>query len=135
MIVVDGHEGIYDTSNFERFQTIWDSAVAIIRKHLILGGAEYSNISAYMSQSINLGPHNSFFSVLFFHSVFFGGIYLYLFSKFIDAIWSKDMLPFIIPYLLTACILHNMFIGIWFLGYVVVLLVPHRKVARLCKKD
>lgn len=131
MEVVEGHTGLYDTSNFERFQSIWYSVLVIIKEKLLIHGIDlnnlYSNLTATYDWQMDLGPHNSYFSILLYHSILFGGTYLFMFSKIIDRSYSMDMIPYIIPYLLCACILHDMFIGLRFMMFTIVLLVPFRR--------
>lgn len=128
--IVDGHEGLYDTSNFERFQTVLYAIFVIVKKGLILHGldtnVEYSTLVEFEDWMINLGPHNSFISILLFYSVFFGGMYLFMFSKMIDTVNSEELVQFILPYLLCGCVLHDMFIGIRALMFLIVLFVPFR---------
>lgn len=135
--VVDGHEGLYDTSNFERFQTVLYAIFVIVKKGLILHGldtnVEYSTLVEFEDWMINLGPHNSFISILLFYSVFFGGMYLFMFSKMIDAVNSEELVQFILPYLLCGCVLHDMFIGIRALMFLIVLFVPFRTEQRRIK--
>lgn len=134
--VVEGHEGLYDTSNFERFQTILYAVRVIVKKRLYFNGLDSTAI--YRERLIGsiwkgfdfAGPHNSYVSLLLFYSVSFGGIYLFGLSKIIDQVFSSKMLPYILPYLVCGCILHDMLIGVRAVMFVTVLILPYREKKR-----
>lgn len=128
--IVEGHQGLYDTSNYERFQTILYAIMVIVKKGLVLHGVdtsvEYCTLVNFKDWVVNLGPHNSFVSIFLFYSIFFGGMYLIILSKIIDNIYSEGTMMLIIPYLLCGCILHDMFIGIRILMFLTILFVPSK---------
>ena len=134
--VAEGHTALYDDSNFGRFQTILYSASVILHDRLFLNGLDlskkYGLIVPDVPWAIDLIPHNSYYSLLLHHSVLFGGYYLFALSRCIDRFFSKKMIPYIIPYLLAGCILHDMFIGGRMIMYLIVLIVPFKNQSRVC---
>jgi len=140
MEVVDGHQGMYDSSNTERFVTILQAVEIIWKEHLFITGVDLVHMYQPLLQKYGelnmLGPHNSYLSVLLYYSITFGGGYLYFFAKVIDSVKTKEMVPYIYPYLLCGCILHDNFIGLRFLLFALVLLVPfkeHKKMRHVKK--
>lgn len=128
MTVVDGHQGLYDTSNFERFETILYSGMVILQQGLFTRGvdvlADYSTLATGAIAGVTLGPHNTYFSIFLFYSVLFGGVFLYGLSRLIDRMFNENMVPFVIPYLVTGCILHDMLSGVRLIMFIIVLTVP-----------
>ena len=128
--VVEGHEGLYDTSNLERFQTIIYAGKVIIKQNLILGGVDrgciYSKIIKNLPYIVTNGPHNSYIAIILYYSVCFGGIYLFFISKVIDKYMSANLIPLVITYLLTACILHGMFEGPRGILFIAMLIIPFK---------
>lgn len=75
-------------------------------------------------------PHNSYYSLFLNHSIFLGGCYLFSLSKVIDKVFSRELVPYIIPYLLAGWVLHDMFIGGRLILYLIVLTVPFRETSK-----
>lgn len=108
--IVAGHEGLYDTSNFERFQSILYATEVIVKQKLIFRGLDSTvmygvRLTGYIWRNFNfLGPHNSYLSLVLVYSLAFGGSYMFGISKIIDQIFSPKMIPYIVPYLVSSAL-------------------------------
>lgn len=134
--IAEGHTGLYDTSNYERFRTILYALKVIWDKKLIVSGvsvmANYNTMTSFPSlpnfpELASAGPHNTYVAILLNFSIMFGGIYLYWVSKIIDKVMSIEMIPYVIPYLLCGCILHDMLSGPRMLLYLAILILPFKR--------
>ena len=127
--VVNERGFLWDLSNLDRFKSIWYAFQIIKEKRLFFGGIDttipYETLLlAEGFEGMNIGPHNSYFSLLLKYSLFFGGLYLYWISKYIDNAFSAKTVPYIFPYLICGCILHDMFLERRIMLFLLILLIP-----------
>lgn len=130
--VVNERGFLWDLSNLDRFKSIWYAFEIIMKKHLFFGGIDttipYETLLiAEGLEGMTIGPHNSYFSLLLKYSIFFGGLYLYWISKYIDNVFSAKTVPYIFPYLICGCILHDMFLERRIMLFLLILLIPFRE--------
>lgn len=133
--IVEGHTGMYDDSNFVRFQTFIYGARVNIKERLIVGGLDTTlNYSTIINDpslaNIALGPHNTYLKMIQNYGLCFAGCYFFFMSKLTDKYFSKRNVAIVIPYFLAACILHDMFTGARGMLYIAMLIIPFREDGR-----
>mgnify|MGYP001741038415 CR=1 FL=1 len=120
----DGHGGLfslYDLSNVLRSRAQLYGLFALFKTKSLVKGIfdqSYFNILNLGTEVIH-HPHNSYLQLMVFYSVFFGVITLIFISKIMDNYMHGINVAIIIPYLIIACIYHDMFISHAFLLFVI----------------
>ena len=128
--VKTSHTSLFDTSNMERFRTIIYSLIVIIKQHLLFKGMTIVSYTDYgllydNGWEIINGPHNSYLDVALNYSVFLALIYFYTISKVFDRLVVDEKCEkLIVSYLLTACILHELFESYHLLLLLTVIVLP-----------
>jgi len=123
------HEGLLDTSSFGHAQSILNGLDIILSSHNIFGGIGHQVKNALSEKVMaygNIYPHFSYFSILIDESILYGLVYLYSISKILDEYWDVDNILYVLPYLVGACTLFDLFIGARFALFLAMLRVPER---------
>lgn len=129
--VIEGHGAAFDQANMERFTTMKMANEIMIKENFFFKGLDMISLyepylDKYDILMPNVGPHNSFHGILLYYSICFGGIYLLVLSRIVDHVTCKEMIPYIYPYLICCCILHDNLTGFRFFLFAIVLLVPFK---------
>lgn len=132
--VGEGHDTLYNTSDYQRFESIIYAISVIIQEKLVFSGLDtgkvYSELVDWLPFSTVLGPHNSILGMILNYSLVFTGIYFGCLTTYIDKKMTDELFPFVVSYFLCSCILHDMFIGTRGFLFVVALVIPWKQ-----KKD
>lgn len=134
LIIAESHGGIYDASNYERFLTILNAASIIVKKHLFVQGLsvtteDFAQLNGYSNIAMVNGPHNSYYSLILYFGILLAGAIIYILIKILDDVTIAGNVSYIIPYILTASILHDMFVGYRLIMFIMIVLMP----IKLCK--
>lgn len=126
-----GHGGItelFDSSNYSRFRSIVYALYALLKSAPFFNGiAEFDSYFTIGNIGfINMHhPHNSYLQLMVFYSICFGGIVIYMISKIFDQYMQGINICFIIPYIIIANILHDLFTTNIFLFLVILNMEEH----------
>lgn len=110
------HYGLFDSSNLERFESDLYSIRVIIQERLWFKFLKYNSWKKYNTLAktsdlyfVNIpDPHNSILLMMLYYSVIFTIIYIFLLSKVFDKLEGSTNDAFILAYLLSSCILHDL---------------------------
>lgn len=127
----EGHETLYNTSDYQRFESIIYAVSVIVKEKLLFCGVDtgkvYSELVNWLPFTTVLGSHNSALGMAVNYSLLFTGVYFYCLTKYIDKVMTDELFPFVISYFLCSCILHDMFVGTRGFLFVVALVIPWKR--------
>lgn len=131
LTMTTGHGSImelFDASNYSRFRSNIYAVYALLKKiPLFHGIAEFDS---YLRIG-NIGffnmhhPHNSYLQLMVFYSIGFGVAVIYIISKIFDRYMHGINISFIIPYIVIANILHDLFTTNIFIFFVILNMEQH----------
>ena len=130
--IKDNHEGLLDTSNTDRFKAFLYALQVIWHKRLfvkgILPSLSYPEIISNSNYSVQNGPHNSILSILLYHSIIFGGLYIICITNWMKKqCYNNLQRTILISYIITSIILHDMFVTQRFFAFFCFMCIPERE--------
>lgn len=129
-VIQDNHEGLIDTSNTDRFKAFLYALQVIRYKQLfvqgILPSLAYPEIIT-SKYSVQNGPHNSILSIILYHSIMFGGLYIICIISWMKKICYNNLQRIILlSYVITSIIIHDMFVTQRFFAFFCLMSIPER---------
>jgi len=136
--VTESHVSLYDFSNFFRFRANLYTTSVIIKEKLLLHGIteyqreqwdsyfpNYLHMSSMNTPDDLCSPHNGYFSIMLFLGVIPFVMLIYTISRILRKISMEDFfVVYVLPYMLTACILHDTFVDIRLFAIMTVWILP-----------
>lgn len=130
--VVDSHQGLFDTSNYERFtgilygiEVIWKKA--LLFKSVNIDSVLYRDLIPSSLWRMGGRPHNSYVSIFLSYSVVYGLLFIKCLSNVINTVFYKRLIPYYLSYMIAATILHDMFSGIRLVFFLTVIIMPFQE--------
>ncbi len=129
------HSGFIDLANMERFVSDYRALEMIQSDKLIRiwgYGSDYYKaigLDTYtVYNGVHLQPvHNSLFSPLVRMGVMMGTVYLLIASRLVNNFFTKDNLPYILPYIVNAMFVHSMFETVWLTFWLIIIATKQKE--------
>lgn len=131
MNIAESHKGLFDTSNYERFSGFIYSYQVLFEKKFLFKCANIDSIDYVRLVSSPFSwagrPHSTYLSLLISYSVVFGLFFIKCISNIVEDLYSKDVMPYYLSYIITSTIVHDMFSGIRLVFFFAILIVPFKE--------